>query len=167
MARLDSLRFVRVNRSEHFHFNALELDFFINSEGGAAMPFGQANILSRLFVIPYVLIAEAIFLRTERLYIILENHIVGLLALRNEPECLVVTSLAIRREYRRLGIATCALRLAENIAVRLGKKELKLSVLKRNKPAQYLYIKMGFSLARTTMWSLILRKIVQERLGKS
>ncbi len=131
------------------------------------MPFGQVNILSRLLVIPYILIAEAIFLRAERLYIRLEDHVVGLLVLSVEPESLVVTSLAIGREYRRLGIGTWALRLAENIAVRLGKKELTLSVLKRNKPAQHLYIKMGFSLARKTRWSLIMRKTALESLRKS
>ncbi|HVO85670.1 MAG TPA: GNAT family N-acetyltransferase [Candidatus Eisenbacteria bacterium] len=131
------------------------------------MPFGHANVLSHLFAIPYVLLAEAVFLHAERFYIKLDGRIVGVLVLRNKPDHLDVASLGVAAENRRSGVATCALRFTEEAAARLGKKQIQLSVLKRNLPAQRLYFGFGFSVAKTTRWSLIMRKAVNASFRKS
>lgn len=131
------------------------------------MPFGRANIVSDLFVIPYVLLAEAIFFRAERFYIKMKEHVVGVIVLREKPDHLDIASLGVAAEYRHSGIATCALRFAEEAAARLCKKGLQLSVLKRNLPAQRLYFKFGFSPAKRMQWSLIMRKTVKDFLRKS
>ncbi len=154
----EPLRFVRVKRSEHFRFNLIELHYFVESEGGVAMPFGRANIVSDLFVIPYVLLAEVIFFRAERFYIKTEEHVVGVIVLRDKPRHLDIASLGVAAEHRRMGIAACALRFAEEAAARLGEKRLQLSVLKRNLPAQRLYLKFGFFPTKKMQWSVIMRK---------
>ena len=155
-----SLRIVPVRRSEHFFFNLLEFRFFRDSERGAAMPFGDHQFLYSLVTVPYVLVAELIFFRTERHFIRSGTTVAGVVAFRGEPDSLFIASLGVAKECRRFGIATYILRYAERLAVRLGKKWLELSVLKGNAPAQRLYVKLGFFAVKERHWSFIMRKQV-------
>lgn len=166
MNRLKDIRFVEVKRWQHIRFNVIELSYFINSEGGVAMPFGRANSVSDLFVIPYVLLAEAIFFRAQRFYMKIGERVVGEIVLRVKPYYLDVASLGIGSEYRRSGLATCALTFAEEAASQLRKKELRLSVLAGNLPAQRLYLKFGFSVIRRERWSLKMGKAVKRSVRK-
>jgi ribosomal protein S18 acetylase RimI-like enzyme len=159
MSRLrQSLRIVPVRRVEHFYFNLLEFRFFRDSEGGVALPFGDLRFLAHLVIIPYIAAAEVIFFRTKRYFVKFGENIVGVVAFRQESDGLFIASLGVAEEYRRLGVATFALHYAGRLAAELGKKWLRLSVLKMNTPAQRLYARLGFSLTMKTRWSLILKK---------
>jgi ribosomal protein S18 acetylase RimI-like enzyme len=155
-----SLRITPVKRSQHFFFNMIEFRFFKDSEQGVALPFGNSGFLTRLVAVPYVLAAEVIFFRARRYFVKLGESVVGVVVFREEPDNLLIGSLGVAKEYRRLGVATFVLRCAEQSAARLGKEWLELSVLKRNVPARRLYAEFGFRWRMTRKWSLILRKKV-------
>lgn len=145
-------------RSEHLSFNLLEFRFFRNSQIGAALPFGNHWFLSMLVVVPYILSMEMILFRAKRYFVMLGKNMVGVVAFHEEPDSLLVASLGVAKEYRRLGVATYVLRHAEKLTVRLGKEWLELTVLKRNIPAQRLYVKSGFSVVKERRWSFIMKK---------
>lgn len=154
------LQIAPVRRTEHLLFNLLEFRFFRNSERGVALPFGGLRFLFRFAWAPYVLAAEVIFFRTHQFFFKVRENVVGLVALREESDCLFIVSLGVAKEFRRLGVATLALRYAERLAARLGREWLELSVLKKNVPAQRLYAKVGFTLKKVGRWSFILKKRV-------
>lgn len=159
----NAARFIQVKpveRVQHFRFNLLEFLFFWKSERGKALPFGNNWILPRLAIIPYILVAEVIFFRAKRYFAELGENVVGLVALREMPDCLFISSLGVAGEYRRFGIGTYLLTYAERVAVGLGKKWLELSVLKTNSPAQRLYARFGFTIKTEKRWSFVLRKRV-------
>jgi ribosomal protein S18 acetylase RimI-like enzyme len=159
----NAARFIQVKpveRVQHFRFNLLEFYFFWKSERGKALPFGNNWILARLAIVPYILVAEVIFFRAKRYFAELGENVVGLVALREMPDCLFISSLGVGGEYRRFGIGTYLLTYGERVAVRLGKKWLELSVLKTNSPAQRLYAGFGFTMKTEKRWSFVLRKRV-------
>lgn len=145
-------------RSEHFSFNLLEFRFFKNSEEGVALPFGNHWFLSILAVVPYILSMELMFFRAKRYFVTLGKNVVGVVVFREKPGSLLVASLGVAKEYRRLGVATYVLRRAEKLAVQLGKQWLELTVLKGNTPAQRLYLKSGFSAVKEKRMSFIMKK---------
>lgn len=153
-----SLCIVPVSRSEHFLFNLLEFRFFKDSEQGVALPIGGFRLLSPVITLPYILAAEVIFFRATRYFVKLGNDVVGVVVFRDKPDSLLVTSLGVAKQYRRLGIATFILNYAERVATLLGKEWLKLTVLKTNTPAQRLYAKFGFEWEMTRRQSFILKK---------
>lgn len=114
-----------------------------------------------LVTVPYVLIAQVIFFRAQRCFVKLHGHVVGVLVLRDKADDLFVVSLGVAREYRRIGVAVHVLRYSERLAAGLGKEWLELTVLKRNSPAQRLYVKFGFKVKKVGRWSLVLRKKVE------
>jgi ribosomal protein S18 acetylase RimI-like enzyme len=109
---------------------------------------------------PYILISQLILFRARRYFVKLKGNVVGVVVFHEEPDNLFIASLGVAKEYRRVGVATCILRYAESMAARLGKERLELGVLKRNTPAQRLYMKFGFSAVMERRWSFILRKRV-------
>jgi ribosomal protein S18 acetylase RimI-like enzyme len=154
------LRIAPVRKSEHLLFNLFEFRFFRDSERGVALPFGSLRFLSLSILVSYVLEAELIFFRTHRFFVKARENVVSLVALREESNSLFIASIGVAKEYRRLGVATIALRYTERLAARLGKEWLELSVLKGNVPAQRLYAKIGFTRKKVGRWSFILRKKV-------
>lgn len=152
------VRVVPVKRIWHLYFNLLEFRIFSDSQEGVAFPFGKPRLLYQLLIIPYALIAEIIFLEAKRYFIKAGRGVVGLAVFHEKQDSLFISSLGVAKEYRRLGIATYILECAETMAGRLGKKWLELSVLKRNTPAQRLYIKRGFSVSKKRKWSISMRK---------
>jgi ribosomal protein S18 acetylase RimI-like enzyme len=95
----------------------------------------------------------------RRLYFVkLKNRVVGVFVLRERSDALYVASLGIASEYRKLGIATFILSPCTQVADRLGKKWLELTVLKTNIPARQLYRRFGFSDKEERRWSFVLRK---------
>ena len=141
-------------------FNLYDFRFFNASENGSAMPFGNSKLLATLVVIPYILACEAIFLRRQRYFIKIKNHVVGVLILYEKPETLRVSELAVAPEYRRRGIAKQILNSSARVAKERGKRWLELTVLKKNFPARRLYQKSGFFNKEERRWSLVLRKKV-------
>jgi ribosomal protein S18 acetylase RimI-like enzyme len=154
------IRVKSVRRAQHFRFNLLEFYFFWKSERGEALPFGNNWILARLVIVPYVLAAEFVFFRTKRFFVELGENVVGLIALRELPDCLFISSLGVSEEYRKFGIGTYLLTYSERVATRLGKKWLELSVLKTNSHARRLYARFGFAMKTEKNWSFVLRKTV-------
>lgn len=146
-----------VNKLEHLSLNLYEFRFFNNSEQGTAMPFGNFRLVP-LVAVPYVLAAEVIFFRNWRFFVKLRDRVVGLLILGEEPNALLISSLAVAPEARRFGIASLILNYAEGIAKKLDKEYLVLSVLKKNLAAQNLYRKRGFCLKEERKRTLILAK---------
>jgi ribosomal protein S18 acetylase RimI-like enzyme len=161
MSRLhQSLWIAPVRRVDHFYFNLLEFRFFRDSEGGVALPFGDLRFLAHLVIIPYIAAAEVIFFRAKRYFVKFGENVVGVVAFRQESDSLFIASLGVAEEYRRLGVATFTLHYAGRLAAELGKKWLRLSVVKMNSPAQRLYVKLGFTVMKERRWSFILRKHV-------
>jgi len=91
-------------------------------------------------------------------FVKLETKIVGLFAFQEHDESLTIASLAVAKEYRRLGIGTCILSCAETIASRTGKRWLETLVLRKNIPAQRLYTKYGFEFTQSGRIRSIMRK---------
>jgi ribosomal protein S18 acetylase RimI-like enzyme len=139
-------------------FNLLEFRFFRDSERGVALPFGNLGFFSIFAVTPYILVAELIFFRAKRYFVRLGENVVGIVVFREKPDSLLVSSLGVAKEYRRLGIATSILYYAERVARQLGKEWLELTVLKGNTPAQRLYVKFGFVAVKERKWSFIMRR---------
>lgn len=143
---------------EHLLFNFLEFRFFRNSERGNAIVFGNPRPLMFLVAIPYILIAEVMFFRSKRFFVKVDAQIAGVFVVRQRQDKLVISSLAVAPECRRLGLATFMLDYASGVAARLGEKSLELSVLKRNISAQRLYVKFGFAVEKERRWSFTLQK---------
>ena len=152
------LKIISVKGHEHLSFNLLHFHFFKNSEKRGFLFFGRNRLLTFLIVIPYILALEVIHLRGKRFFVKLEEHVVGIFALREKPETLYIDSLAVAPEHRKRGIGTCILAYTSKLAKRMSKKWLELSVLKTNTPALQLYEKLGFIKKEEKRWSFILRK---------
>jgi len=155
-----SLNINLAGRREHLFFNFIEFCFFSHSERECMLFFGSARAMHPFVIVPYILMAEVIFFRGWRYFVKLKGQVVGILAVHERMEALFINSLAVSPECRRLGIATHILIYAEELAMRLRRKRLELSVLKRNIPAQKLYKRFGFAKKEEKMWSFVLSKEV-------
>jgi ribosomal protein S18 acetylase RimI-like enzyme len=158
---LQSTRITPVKRSENLPFSFLTFCFFKNSERGKALVFGNSRLLTSLILIPYILAMEVLHLKGKRYFVKFKKHIVGVFILREKPEVLYISSLAVAPNYRRFGVGTRILKYAERAAGRMGKKWLELSVLKINTPARRLYEKTGFVKEKEKRLGFILRKEIQ------
>ena len=155
------LRFKHVTTTEHLLFNLRNFNFFRRSdEGKAIMFFGTSRFLNSLIAIPYVASSELVFFRATRLYAMLKEQVAGVLVVREEPDTLYISNLAVEPEYREHGIGTDMLNFCARMATRTGKNWLELSVLKTNVTARRLYGKAGFTVKENRRWSLILAKKV-------
>ena len=113
------LQITLARKTEHLTFNLYDFYFFKNSEHGTFLLRRNPRLLTLLMICPYVLLSEALFFRGQRLFIKSDEEIVGLLALREKPETLYIVSLAVKPDYRRLGVGTYTLSYAEKIAKQL------------------------------------------------
>jgi ribosomal protein S18 acetylase RimI-like enzyme len=111
--------------------------------------------------IPYTL-GWAIYNRGGRRYFVkLGGRIVAMFTLSIRHGSIIISSLGVSPEYRRLGIGLFILAEVEKLCRRMKLEWLKLSVLKGNTPARSLYEKFGFTIAAEKKWSFILRKRIQ------
>jgi len=145
---------------EHFLFNLLNFLYFRRADGVRFLMEGGPFAI--FFVIPYVALSEIYFFKQWRYFIVLEHRVVGVLALREEPRTLYISSLAVSPQFRRVGIATYALNHAALIARKLGKEALELAVLKKNTPAVRLYERRGYRTEEERRRSFILRKQIKK-----
>jgi ribosomal protein S18 acetylase RimI-like enzyme len=153
------LKIVPARRSEHFTFNLYNFNFFRKSERGTAMLFfGNSGQLTLLIAVPYIVGCELAFFRKERYFVKLKKQVIGVFVLREESEALYLSSLGVAPEYRKHGIATFILSHCTEIARRMGKKWLELTVLKTNIPARQLYEGFGFLDEEEKKWSFVMRK---------
>jgi len=91
-------------------------------------------------------------------FVKLETKIVGLWAIQEHRESLLVASLGVAKEYRRLGIGTCILGYIETIAKHMRKRWLETLVLRKNIPVQRLYTKYGFTFTQSERMHWMMRK---------
>jgi GNAT superfamily N-acetyltransferase len=142
--QLQSLR--GINR---LHFLLREYLFFKDSEEGNALPLNLPWFLFPLTLILHIIKSHAlVLLRLPCYFVKLQKNIVGLYAFQEYHESLLVASLAVQKNYRRLGIATCILGYLEAAARQMGKKWLVVDVLRKNIPAQQFYTKYGFTFVK-------------------
>ncbi len=160
----DVSRFLQIESvkwREHLFFNLLNFNCFKNSDWRSPLLTESLRKLSPLTVIPYVVFMEIVLFRGKRYFIMLKQHIAGMLVINEKPETLYINNLAVVAEYRKHGIATYMLNQANEIAELLNKNWLELSVSKLNIPALRLYRKSGFTKKKDKRWSFILRKQIQ------
>ena len=139
------LQFEAVDGIMRLQFLLLEYRFFNGSEEGSALHLSLPGPLSPLSLMLHIVKSRALALLRLPCYIVkLEGKIIGLWAIEEHRQSLLVASLAIAKKYRRLGIGTFILNHIETIAKHLGKRWLEVDVLTKNIPAQRLYIKHGF-----------------------
>jgi len=153
------LRFEAVWGIKRLQFLLLEYRFFKDSEEGSALLLSLPWFLSPLSLMLHIVKTRALaLLRLPCYFVKLETKIVGLLAIQEHHESLLVASLGVTKEYRRLGIGTCILDYIEATAKQLGKRRLETLVLRKNIPAQRLYTKYGFTIIQRERMHCIMRK---------
>ena len=125
-----------------------EYEFFRGGGAGSSAlvldlpwPFWLASMLL------HILESHAItLLKLPCYYVKVNMKTLGLFAYQENHESLRVASLAVRRQFRRLGIGESLLHLVETTARKMHKKWLEVDVLKKNVPARRLYTNYGFTL---------------------
>jgi GNAT superfamily N-acetyltransferase len=153
------LQFEAVRGIKHLQFLLLEYRFFKESEEGTALPLSLPRFLSPLSLMLHIVKSRALtLLRLPCYFVKLETRIVGLLAIQEHHESLLVASLGVAREYRRLGIGMCILGYIETIAKHMRKRRLETLVLRENIPAQRLYAKYGFTFIKSERMYYIMKK---------
>jgi len=153
------LQFEAVGGIKRLQFLLLEYRFFKNNEEGSALPLNLPWLLYPLSLMLHIVKSRALALLKLPCYFVkLETKIVGLLAIQEHHESLLVASLGVAKEYRRLGIGTCILGYIETIARRMGRRWLETLVLRKNIPAQRLYTKYGFTIIQSERMHCIMRK---------
>lgn len=139
-------------------FLLLEYSFFKASEGDGALPLSLPWFLCPVSFVLHIVKSHALILiRLPCYFVKLKTKIIGLWAIQELHESLLVASLGVAEEYRRLGIGTYILSYAETIASRMGKKWLEVDVLKKNIAAQRFYTKYGFTFIHSERARNILR----------
>jgi ribosomal protein S18 acetylase RimI-like enzyme len=158
------LRFEPVSGIKRFQFLLFEHRFFEDGEDGTALPLSLPRLLFPLSLVVHVAKTRALtLLRLSCYFVKFEAKTVGLLAFEERHESLIVASLAVAKEYRRLGIGTCILGHIETIAKHMGKRWLEVDVFKKNVPAQRFYAKYGFAFIKSKRMLLTMRK--KTRIG--
>lgn len=141
----------------HLLFNLLNFSYFRRSGFDDASSI-ESSPLFVLVIVPYLLFSEVYFFKQIRYFVTAENHIVGVLAMQETSDTFYISNLAVSPSYRRIGVATYMLNFSGQLARRLGKSSLELSVNKANTPALKLYLKQGFKKEGKRHRSYILRK---------
>jgi len=150
-----NLQFEATRGIRRLQFLLLEHRFFKDS----ALPLNLPWFLFPFSLMLHIAKTRALALLKLPCYFVkLETRIVGLFAVQERNESLLIASLGVAKEYRRLGIGTCMLGYIETIARRMGKKWLEVDVWKKNIPAHQLYIKYGFTFIRSERMLCTMRK---------
>lgn len=160
--RSKTLNIESVGKRQLLTLSFLQFRFFWDSENGTAIIFGRnPRWLVPFIAIPYTL-GWAIYNHGARgFFVKLEEQIVAVFTLSMKHESMIISSLGVSPECRRLGIGLFILDEVEKLCRRMNVEWLKLSVLKGNTPARSLYEKFGFTIATEKRWSFILRKRIQ------
>jgi len=154
----EKLQFKPVNGIRRLQFLLLEHRFFKDSKEGSALPLSLPWFLFPFSLMLHIVKSHALtILKLPCYFVELETKIVGLLAIQERHESLLVASLGVAKEYRQLGIGTCILGCAEKIAKYMGKRWLEVDVLGKNIPALRLYRKYGFTFIQNERMHYIVR----------
>jgi hypothetical protein len=152
------LQFESARGIGRLQFLLLEYSFFKTSEGGSALPVNMPWFLCPVSLVLHIVQSHALVLmRLPCYYVKLRMKTIGLWAIQELSESLLVASLGVAKEYRRLGIGTCILGHVERIAKHSGKKWLEVDVLNKNVAAKRFYAKYGFTFIDSERSRKILR----------
>jgi len=152
------LQFKAAKGINRLQFLLLEYRLFRDSDEGSALPLTLPWPLSPLSLALHVVKTRALSLLKLPCYFVkLETKTVGLWAIQEDQERLLVASLGVSRKFRRLGIGTCILDCVEAIAKRMGKRWLEVDVLRKNVPAQQFYTKYGFTFVQGKKMRYVMR----------
>lgn len=155
------LQFEPVKGIKRLQFLLLEYRFLIDSDQGSALPLSLPRLLFPLSLMLYIFETRAhAILKLPCYFAKLETKIVGLLAFQEGSMDLLVASLGVTKECRRIGIGTCILSHAEKTAKRKAKKWMEVGVYRKNIPAQRFYAKYGFRFIHSERALHIMRKEV-------
>jgi ribosomal protein S18 acetylase RimI-like enzyme len=155
------LQFEPVKGIRSLQFLLLEHRLFKDSEEGGALPLNLPRLLLPLSLMLHIIKTRALaLLRLPCYFVKLETQIVGVMAIQEHHGSLLVASLGVAKECRRLGIGTCILGYIEKIAEHMGKRWLETLVLRKNIPAQRFYAKYGFRVIQSKRAHCIMRKEV-------
>jgi ribosomal protein S18 acetylase RimI-like enzyme len=143
---------------DHLTFDLIEFNAFRRSEQGCALEFPMPSISVPFVAVPYFAVLEVILFRARRYFVMLGNRIVGLFAIEQKGNSLVISNLAVVPEARRHGVGTYILDQICRMATKQGMRGLRLRVLKKNIPAQLLYNRYGFRKRKESRLSLKLEK---------
>jgi GNAT superfamily N-acetyltransferase len=127
-------------------FIPAEYRFFRDSEERTgALVINLPWPLCPLSMIIHILESHALtLLKLPCFYVKLGRETVGLFAYQENQEGILVASLAVRRQYRRLGIGEFLLKQIEQMARQKYKHWLEVAVQRKNSPAIRLYTGFGF-----------------------
>jgi ribosomal protein S18 acetylase RimI-like enzyme len=140
------LQFEVARRIRRLQFLLLEYRFFEDNEEGSALPLNLPWPFFPLsLMLPIVKSCALVLVRLPCYFVKIDAKIVGLWAVQEQHESLLVASLGVAKGYRRLGIGTRILVHVEAVARHMGKRWLEVDMLRKNIPAQRLYTKYGFS----------------------
>jgi GNAT superfamily N-acetyltransferase len=140
----------------------LQFRFFWESENGSALIFGRnPRWLVPFIAIPYTLGWVIYNHGGKRYFVRLGEQVVAVFTLSMKHESIIISSLGVSPEYRRIGIGLFILSEVEKLCRGTKAEWLELSVLKDNMPARRLYERFGFTIAAEKRWSFILRKRIQ------
>lgn len=117
-----------------------------SEEEGSALAMKLPWLLSPLSLLLHIMESHALTLLKFPCYFAkFDKEIVGVFAFQEYHESLLVASLGVRKQYRRLGIGAFILREIEKTARHTHRKRLEVDVLRKNVPARRLYAKSGFT----------------------
>jgi GNAT superfamily N-acetyltransferase len=144
--KIGKLQFEAVRGLGRLQFILLEYCFFRDSDEGSALSLSLPWLLSPLSIVVHIAKTRAFsLLRLPCYFVKLETKTVGLLAIQERPESLIVASLGVAKQYRHHGIGTSILGFVETVAKYSGKRLLEVDVYRKNAPARRLYTKCGFT----------------------
>ena len=153
------LRIESASKRQFLTLSFLQFRFFWDSENGTAIIFRRnPRWLVPFITIPYTL-GWAVYNHGARGYFVkLGEQIVAVFTLSMKHESMIISSLGVSPEYRRLGVGLFILAEVEKLCRKMNVEWLELSVLKGNMPARRLYERFGFFVVREKRWSYILKK---------
>jgi GNAT superfamily N-acetyltransferase len=129
-----------------------------SEEEGSALALKLPWLLSPLSLLLHVMKSHALTLLKLPCYTAkLDKETVGVFAFQEYHKSLLVASLGVKKQYRRLGIGAFIIRQIEKTARHMHKKLLEVDVLRKNVPARRLYTKSGFMFLKPNRKRSIMR----------
>jgi GNAT superfamily N-acetyltransferase len=115
-------------------------------EEGSALALKLPWLLTPLSLLLHIMDSHALTLLKLPCYFTkLNKEIIGVFAFQEYHKRLLVASLGVRKQYRRLGIGGMILQQIEKTAIHMHKQWLEVDVLRKNVLARRLYTKSGFT----------------------
>jgi GNAT superfamily N-acetyltransferase len=145
-------------------FVFIEYRLFKDSEEeGSALALQLPQFLTPFSMLIHIIESHALTLLKLPCYLAkFDGEIVGVFAYQEYHESLLVASLGVRKQYRRMGMGMCLLKQMEKVARSMHKKYVEVDVLTKNVPAMRLYARSAFTFLQLDKKRLRGRKQLME-----